>query len=469
VDTSPLRKTWPWALLVVVLLLAFLAAIVEIDPDPRIRRSTGSFADVEAFAERDDTNILFVLVDTLRASRLGMYGYERNTSPFFDSYAAGGIRFARHLAQSSWTKCSMASLWTGLYPRRSGVTRFNHGLPEEALMPSEILSEAGFRTIGVYRNGWVTGYFGFEQGFDLYARPSARPIPPSVRRENPTVSVVGSDTDIVDMAMEFLRIHGDDRWFLYLHMMDVHEYVYDEQSAVFGATNTDIYDNSILREDYILETLLTRLATEGHLEDTLVVITSDHGEAFGERGYEGHARAIYPETTEVPLVIGFPFELEGGLVVGDRSANVDLWPTIFDLIGLGAVMDETDGVSRLPEIQAAARGEVLEEGEPVFAYLDQNWGGAGPPSQSVAVAEGPLRYVVGRDIRGAWSEQLFDAREDPAELRNLREDRPEDFERLQKIAQDHIEEEPKWVEGTPTLEIDEMELNQLRALGYQVP
>jgi arylsulfatase A-like enzyme len=245
VDTSPLRKTWPWALLVVVLLLAFLAAIVEIDPDPRIRRSTGSFADVEAFAERDDTNILFVLVDTLRASRLGMYGYERNTSPFFDSYAAGGIRFARHLAQSSWTKCSMASLWTGLYPRRSGVTRFNHGLPEEALMPSEILSEAGFRTIGVYRNGWVTGYFGFEQGFDLYARPSARPIPPSVRRENPTVSVVGSDTDIVDMAMEFLRIHGDDRWFLYLHMMDVHEYVYDEQSAVFGATNTDIYDNSI--------------------------------------------------------------------------------------------------------------------------------------------------------------------------------------------------------------------------------
>ena len=77
--------------------------------------------------------------------------------------------------------------------------------------------------------------------------------------------------------------------------------------------------------------------------------------------------------------------------------------------------------------------------------------------------------MVGRDIRGAWSEQLFDAREDPAELRNLREDRPEDFERLQKIAQDHIEEEPKWVEGTPTLEIDEMELNQLRALGYQVP
>jgi arylsulfatase A-like enzyme len=472
VDTSLLRKTWPWALVASILLFAFLASIVDFEPpERRLDRPLGTMEDVEAFARRDDTNVLFILVDTLRASHLGSYGYERDTSPFLDRYASQGIRFARHLAQSSWTKCSMASLWTGLYPMRTGVTRFNEGLPEEALMPSEILRDAGFRTIGIYRNGWVSGYFGFEQGFDRYARPNPSPIPPSVRRENPTVSVVGSDEDATGMAREFLRLHGrgGDRWFLYLHLMDVHEYVYDEQTALFGTSNTDIYDNAILREDQILEAFLKDLAAKGFLEDTLVVITSDHGEAFGERGQEGHARSVYPEVTEVPFVIGYPFELEGGLVVESRTANVDLWPTIFELIGMEGLMDEADGISRVAEIRAAAAGEQLDDAEPVYAFLDQNWGGAGPPQPSVSVSSGPLRYVRGLDVRGVMTESLFDAEQDPQELRDIKESAAEVFEELRELGKEHVAEEPLWEGGAQTLEIDEMELNQLRALGYQVP
>ena len=82
--------------------------------------------------------ILFLLIDTLRASRMGSYGYERDTSPVLDQLAAEGARFDRHLAQSSWTKCSMASLWTGLQPPRVGVTKMNSGIPEDAVMPAEI-------------------------------------------------------------------------------------------------------------------------------------------------------------------------------------------------------------------------------------------------------------------------------------------------------------------------------------------
>ncbi|MGH7337529.1 MAG: sulfatase-like hydrolase/transferase, partial [Myxococcota bacterium] len=114
--------------------------------------------------------MLFVLIDTLRADRLRTYGYPRPTSPIFDVLAAAGVRFAHHTAQSSWTKCSMASLWTALHPARTGVTRFEHVLSPEARLPAEIFREAGFHTAGIWRNGWVEGYFGFDQGFEVYTR-----------------------------------------------------------------------------------------------------------------------------------------------------------------------------------------------------------------------------------------------------------------------------------------------------------
>jgi arylsulfatase A-like enzyme len=98
------------------------------------------------------------------------------------------VRFERHMAQSTWTKSSIASLMTGLYPQRNGISRYNHVIPSEARMPAEVLKEAGFKTYGLWRNGWVSPTFGFEQGFDVYQRPLATPFPPNVRRANPTLS-----------------------------------------------------------------------------------------------------------------------------------------------------------------------------------------------------------------------------------------------------------------------------------------
>jgi arylsulfatase A-like enzyme len=450
---------------VFIVLLVYGATLVEVS-SPVASRPKGSVADIATLAQRDDINLLFILVDTLRADRLGAYGYERETSPRMDGMAATGIRFARHLAQSSWTKSSMASLWTGLLPARVGVTRFNHVLPEEAEMPAEILKENGFRTVGIYRNGWVSGYFGFEQGFDVYVKPTGTPLPPHIRRQNPTLSTLGNDIDGVDMALEFLRLHGQDRWFLYIHLMDVHEYLYDEESAVFGTSNADIYDNSVLREDWVVSTLLDYLEASGLADNTVVAITSDHGEALGERDFEGHARAVYPETTEVPFLIGLPFEIEGGLVVDQRSSNVDVWPTLLDLLGLPLPQD-IDGQSMLPELLAGASGG---NDSVAFAYLDTNWGGAGPPAHSLAVQEGTLRYVAARDkVAGGISEELFDSDIDAGEKIDISEERPEDFRRLQELGKEYMRLEPAWEEPAETLEISEMELNQLRALGYQIP
>jgi len=470
VPDSILQKRWPWLTAAALVVLAYAASLtIRIgggDPRP-----TGSADDIVRLASRNDVNVLFILIDTLRADRLGGYGYERDTSPALDLLAASGVRFAHQLAQSSWTKCSMASLWTGLHPARNGVTRFDQVIPDEASLPAEILRDAGFRTVGVYRNGWVAPNFGFGQGFEIYDRPRGRPLPPSVRRENPTLTEEGTDDDAVDAAIEFLRVNGRERWFLYLHLMDVHEYLYDQDSAVFGTSYSDIYDNSILHLNLILDRLLATMAASGQLDRTLIAISSDHGEAFGERGFEGHAREVYKETTEVPWILAFPFRLEPGIVVDTRTSNVDVWPTLLELLGLPA-MPKAEGRSRVPEILAAARGEAPpQQTSPAIAHLDRFWGRpVQVASPIVAVAEDGLRYVTMQEPRARTaSEELFDSKSDPRELHNVAPERVEETERMRAIAQHYLESEPVWGEPSPTLELDEIQLNQLRALGYALP
>jgi len=458
--------------------LVFLSTFVKVhmpgDWDPR---PLGSVGDIAKLRQRGNLNVLFILVDTLRADRLGMYGYERDTSPTLDRLASSGVRFARNLSQSSWTKASMASLWTSLYPTRSGISRFDQVLPSDASMPAEILKSAGFHTIGLYRNGWVAPSFGFDQGFDVYERPVAPPLDPKIRRENPTLSDVGTDESVIATAMEFLRTQGHERWFLYLHLMDLHEYIHDEESARFGTRYTDSYDNSIRWVDGVLSTLFAFLGDSGYLNNTLVILASDHGEGFGEHGFEGHARKLYREMTEVPWVLLFPFRLEPGVVVESRTQNVDLWPTVLDILGLPA--PESDGRSRLPEILASARGEkpgvnspTIEKPDgnsPAISHLDQTWGRPHETARpTVAVVDGPLRYVRSQEDDGRTIEQLFDATGDPAELRDRAREDKESLERLSKVADEYLEKEPRWGKA-PTKTISEIELGQLRALGYAVP
>jgi arylsulfatase A-like enzyme len=465
-----LERRWPWLVAAGAIAVAFLSTFVEFRaPGDWDRRPLGSVEDIAQLRHRSDLNLLFILIDTLRADRLGSYGYARATSPALDRLARSGVRFARHLAQSSWTKASMASLWTALYPPRTGITRYDHVLPEAARMPAEILRDAGFQTVGLYRNGWVAPTFGFGQGFEVYKRPAPKLLPPDVRVENPTLSAKGTDENAVEAALEFLRVGARGRWFLYLHLMDVHEYLYDEDSALFGSSYSDVYDNAIRWTDSVIETLLAFLSELGHLENTLIVIASDHGEAFQERGYEGHARVVYRESTEVPFLVSLPFRLEPGIVVGGRTRNVDLWPTVLDLLGLERP-EGTDGRSLLPDILASGRGEApTRAGASAIAHLDQTWGRRGfDPLPTVAVAEGAFRYVRLQGAGGATIEQLFDASDDPDELRDRASDDPETLARLRAIADTHNEAEPPWGDA-PTRELDELELNLLRALGYALP
>jgi len=436
----------------------------------------GTSDDIATLRDRDDVNVLFILIDTLRADRLSAYGYERDTSPTLADVTRFGVRFDRHLAQSSWTKSSMASMWTGFNPTRTGVLQFDSVIPGEAVMPAEVFSANGFRTIGVFRNGWVAPTFGFDQGFDVYTRPPRLPMDREVFLANPTVEFRGNDLDVTRSAIEFMRANRNDRFFLYVHLMDVHEYTYDEQSALFGTTYSDIYDNSIRWTDDSLAEIFGQMLEWGLFKNTVIVIGSDHGEAFRERGHEGHAKYLYREETEVPFIIVFPFRLEeGGAVVDSRSRNVDIWPTVYDLLDLDVPPSEPapDGVSLVPEILSAATHLPLESeradaaaAREGFAHLSQNWGRGDSGKRTYALTHGSERYVR-FETPGGLREELLDSDADPFALADVAAARPDAVARMRERADRLAVEAPVW--GEPeTRELTELELNQLRALGYKV-
>ena len=457
-----LDSPWTWFALAGALLVAAVSYVVDVRLPARSVADAGEIAGLRA---RDDLSVVFVLIDTLRADRLGAYGYERPTSPTLDRLAATGIRFANVEAQSSWTKCSMASLWTGLLPTRSGVTRFDHALPEAATLPAEVLEAAGFRTAGVWRNGWVAANFGFGQGFETYLRPGATKVPERFRRSAAVTPINGTDEDATRAAVSFLESYGSERFFLYVHYMDVHQYAYDQRAADlgFGSSYSDGYDSSIHWVDRNVARLLRGLRDRGVAERTLVVIASDHGEGFMEHGSEGHARTMYREVTHVPLIIALPFELERGIVVESRVRNVDIWPTLLELLGQPP-LPKADGRSLLPLVAAAAAGEPEPPWPVSVGYLDRRWGRPEePPSPLVAVRSEDRALLLGRDE--ADVRELYDLAKDPGEQHDLAAEKPPWAQPLAALADESLAAKPAFGDA-PKVEIDRLMQDQLRALGY---
>ena len=461
-----LDSPWTYAVPALLLALGALWSLVDLRVSPR---PGGGVEELRSLRERDDVNLVFLAIDTLRADRLGCYGHARPTSRFLDHLAAGGIRFRAVEAASSWTKCSMASLWTGLDPARTGVTRFNHAIPEQATLPAEILRDAGFETIGVFRNAWVAPNFGFGQGFDAYVNPGTGQAPARFER-GPGAHLVGTDESVTRSALAFLDASGHERFFLYLHYMDVHQYAFDGVAADqgFGSTYRDSYDAALHWVDRNVGLLLEALHERDLTRRTVVVVTSDHGEALGEHDSEGHARTLYTEVTQVPWLISLPFRVDPPVVVEPRVRNVDVWPTLLDLLGLPA-LPETDGRSVVPEIEAAFEGRPAREPAPALSYLDQKWGRPeDDPIPLVGVRHGGRSLILYPQAEGNAVVGAFDIVADPAETENLAEEGqplPEWAGALEARARESVTRPPPWGE-VPEVEIDELSRMQLRALGY---
>ena len=464
-----LDSPWLYFSLAGVLLVATVLSQFRYSPP---EKPTGRIEELSGLREREPINVVFILIDTLRSDRLSAYGYARKTSPHIDALAERGIRFETVEGQSSWTKASMASLWTGMYPERTGVQQFAHALPGEAVLPAERFSEAGYATAGVWRNGWVANSFGFGQGFDLYVRPSTNRPVQNVKRNNPSTSgIPGTDRDATESAMEFILGHVDRPFFLYLHYMDVHQYLYADTSPDWGASFSDIYDSAIHWTDSNVGALVETLRGQDLLDNTVIVIAADHGEAFFEHGGEGHARTLYREVQQVPLIISLPFDLEPGVVVTEPVANVDIWPTVLDLLGLPG-LPGAEGRSLVPLVLEAGGASAVDvadlKGRSLYAQLDRSWGKSSKGSDPiVSLLKGNYRMIQSRT--GQMEIELYDRSVDPGEHRNLALERGDDLAPLQAEVSEFLTKKNEIWGESPEIEIDEMQRVQLRALGYVLP
>jgi arylsulfatase A-like enzyme len=414
-------------------------------------------------------NLVVYLVDALRSDRLGLYGCERPLSPHLDAMAVDSIVFTDAVAQSSWTKAAVASIFTGLWPREHGVNGPDDRLPEDLPTLPERLHDAGYRTAAIVANAYVGRPFGFARGFDHFEFIEHTRGRSEVLHERVTAWLDG--------------LPDDDRpFFLYVHTIDPHApyappppylerfagevvdpsvgEVETVRGLVLGTVDPSpaltrdlraLYDGEVAANDASFGRLLDELENRGALDRSVVVFTSDHGEAFGEHGTFTHGLDLYREVLAVPLVVRLPGGAGGGRRVDATVQHIDLLPTLLGLAGV-------EGAAELP-------GSVLLDGggEPrelppraVLAYLDY-WGRTG----AAAIRDG-WKLIEPRSAAFGTGSELYRLPDDPGETRNLAFSAPVRAGWL--LAQlDHALLTGRHGERT---RIDSETREQLKALGY---
>ena len=399
-------------------------------------------------------NLLLIVIDTLRADYTSPYGFAEDTTPELARWADRGVVFERNLAQSSWTKISMASLMASRWPASHGIRAAGDGLGDGTVTLAESLAEAGYRTYGVQTNGWLHQSFGFHQGFERYLFPIGR----GARLAKP--STWPHVDKVYDEAARLLDAHpGDEPFFLYLHFMDVHEYAAPPEFKRFGSDGKGAYLASILWVDDGLARIRALLDEAGVLEDTVIVLTSDHGETFGEHGKNGHARNVLTPVLWVPLVLRLPFPVDAIRVPG-QVRNVDIAPTLLELAG-AEVPASFEGRSLLPLLTGdgggADRANFAALGQPLY------------PDAKVQEALNDGAWTFARNIAPDpdRSEFLFDRAIDPGENVNLVGREPAAEARMRQLLDDHRERSaPAAGELRENVDIDPEIEQRLRAMGY---
>lgn len=311
-------------------------------------------------------NVVLLVIDTLRADKLRPFNPQtRVKTPAIDRLAAEGVVFELAQAPENWTKPSVASILTGLHPQTHQQKTGDAALPSSAELLSEHLKAQGFATGGFIANGYVSDRFGFDQGWDDYTN--------YIREAKSTEA-----KDVFEDAGNWIEAHKDARFFAYIQTIDPHvpydppgEYleIYDPgqysgqikprmtgdllekakrnpPQVVFDARDKErlkaLHDGEITKHDHFFGAFLDRLAALGLSEDTLIVVTADHGEEFDDHGSWGHGHSVYQELLHVPLMFRLPSRLPAGTKVSSAVSTLDVSATVTELLGVPG-MSQNEG------------------------------------------------------------------------------------------------------------------------------
>lgn len=444
--------------------------------EPREERSRGPWL------------ILFLLVDALRADHLGAYRPGCELTPNLDRLAEGAFLFENATATSSWTRSSVASMFTSRYPTALGILSRTDTLePGLPTLASQLALLGGYRTVGISTNGNAGAAIGFAQGFHEFWVPEDRVRYPGDYGMVPAEVVTREALAWIEERTSRRRC------FLFLHYTDPHDpyFAHPELHPEPGAggrwdgsrsaleemdatpinelTEADrerirqLYASEVRYVDEWIGRLLTGLFQLGiTYEDVAIVMTADHGEGLWDHGQRAHGTDLYQEMIQVPLLIRLPGqEKEEARRIETPVSLIDLAPSLLALCGIDSPR-EFQGHDLSPLWRGEERGDALE-----YIYSEMTLGGVDLES----MRHGRYKLIRNRDPadRARPSLELYDLETDPAERRNLAGRGLPALERLQaalfKWRRALLADAPERTKQT--LEsFDEATLESLRGLGY---
>ncbi len=418
-------------------------------------------------------NVVLIVIDTLRFDHLACYGGERHTSPAIDALASESTRFARAYATAPWTIPSVASILTGRYPSSHGAVQLDSSLPEEAETLADIFRRNEYDTAAVISHMLLARAHGFAQGSRLFGEVFGRDVHNFVSTEKVTDHALGFLQQLAEQERPFfLFVHYFDPHYNYLRhpeygfapdsvgrlrggedleeLRKIEGDLTPEEYAFLG----DIYDEEIRFTDAGVGRLLDRLRQLGLYDQTLIIVTADHGEEFGDHRGLGHSRTLYEEVLRVPLILRLPGGQQNRPVVETPVSLVSIAPTILDLTGIAADSLVFQGESLVPLLSASARRPRLVFFEVSFDEMN---------AYKKGILLDGLKII--QDERTGKTE-LYDVRADPHELLDLTLARPDIVRELLPIVE-HQSALARDAGLTPeTSPLSEGDVMRLRSLGY---
>ncbi len=387
-------------------------------------------------------NLLLITIDTLRADRLSCYGGDSLKTPVIDSLAARGALFSRAFAHTPMTLPSHANILLGVTPLAHGVhDNANFVVPREFLSLAEHLKNAQYVTAAVVGAYPLDARFGLDQGFDLYDdRYGWQDFEKSTYVERRAEAVV-------DRGLQWLKTQSGP-WFLWLHCFDPH-IPYEPPSPFREEYAGRPYDGEVAYVDSALAPLLGYLRESGLFDETVVVLTADHGESLGEHGENTHGYLAYNSTLWVPLIICVP----GMKPVRTefKVSHIDIFPTVCDTLGVKKPKGLA-GTSLLPALAGKKLSERTIYFESLYPFYSRGWA--------------PLRGIISGDVKFIDSPipEIYDLGADFEESRNLIDQLSS--KDLKSRLDELVRRESRSAGESAVKAADSASLEKLRSLGY---
>ncbi|MFC2160082.1 sulfatase [Acidobacteriota bacterium] len=392
------------------------------------------------FFKPQSPNVLIIVADTLRADHLNSYGYSRLTSPNIDRFSKNSLHFEKHMSNAAWTKPSMGTFFTSLYPHEHSAFSWLDNLSDSAVTLAEVFLDRNYKTMAIQTNPTLSNENNFSQGFQEYLD-----LP------------LEKGTKVTDAFFSWIKKNNKKPFFAYLHFMDTHMpyNAPEEFRQIFHLDKTDpdgsldlisldirvltelgisqrqresvlnLYDNAVLQFDLSFERILQSLKKLKQLENTIIVLTSDHGEEFWDHESFGHGHTNYNELLHVPLIIGNAPLLSSRRIT-HFTQHLDVFPAILSLVGINKTPFQRDK-EKMPLLLDKEKSrsnpiffEAVLSGKEKRGVIKENWKlieNTNQQTEGIGATLGDLEKFRAPLRAGIF--ELYDLTQDPFETTNL--------------------------------------------------